>query len=205
MRCMVITACLWTGAALGCADEPMEALPPVVEATTESAPVSVDYTEWSADQTGTTAKPAYGKGCRYRAGAESVWELAADGPDDSFRLSGDAAGEVSATFEVMASGARVLSATATLERVLSGKSYYAAKGTLTMDGESWTLLDGTLCFEASVVTSTSDLAAEFSLIASRDGDGLLRTVGGTFTLASDKMATGTDLDIADEAIALDLR
>ena len=205
MRSVFMMAMMLSVTALACSDAPLTTSPDVVEPLVESAAPTVDYTEWSAEQTGTTAKPAYDKGCRYRAGEESVWQLAADGADDRLSIVGEAAGEINVVFDVVSEGASVLIAEATFERVLSGKAYYKASGTMTHEGEGWTLLDGTLCFESSVVNATGDVAAEFSLIASRESDNTLRTVGGTFILPSDKVASSTALDISDDAIALDLR
>ena len=194
--------------ALGCSDEVLEIQENVaVEPVAEEAPV-IQYVDWSEDQTGTSAKPAFGKGCRYRASVESVWELAADGADDHMTLSGEAAGEVNVSFTAHVDGSAVMVATAALQRVLSGKAYYEAEGNLSFSDapdETWSIIDGTLCFESSLMTSTTALDAEFSFIARLDGQETLRTVGGTFVLPADKMSEGTSLAISDEAIALDLR
>ena len=95
-----------------------------------------------------------------------------------------------------------------LERSLPGRAYYEATGAVTFGGDSsepWTVLDGTLCFEDKVGTATADLPGEFSLIVEQDGGGQLRTVGGTFVVSLDAIGGSDDLDIQDDAIALDLR
>jgi hypothetical protein len=192
----------------GCADEESTQDPQPVADVSEEVVVPTDYTDWSADQSGTTAKPAYGKACRYRASEESVWELAADGADDHLSVVGPSAGEVSLHLEARAAGAVSMGADVVLSRVLSGKAYYEATGTMSFDddaGQSWSVLDGTLCFASTVVGTTSPVPGEFSLIAQRDMDGEIRTVGGTFTLPADKMSPDSDLNISDDAIALDLR
>ena len=120
----------------------------------------------SAEQTGTTAKPAYDKGCRYRAGEESVWQLAADGADDRLSIVGEAAGEINVVFDVVSEGTSVLIAEATFERVLSGKAYYKASGTMTHEG-GLDLAGRHPLFESSVVNATGEVAAEFS--SSRPG------------------------------------
>ena len=178
-----------------------------VEPRVEERPV-VEYVEWSEDQTGTSAKPAFNKGCRYRASAESMWELTADGPNDLFALSGEAAGQVSLSLSARVDGVEVMGAVADLQRVLSGKAYYEASGTMSFSEastEAWTVIDGTLCFESSLVGSPTEIAAEFSLIARSPDGNALRSVGGTFVLAAEQMPEGTTFAINDDAIALDLR
>jgi hypothetical protein len=200
----VVIACCMPG----CAVEVPEPEPDVVEGVAEEVAPQTEYADWSADQLGTTAKPAYGKGCRYRFSAESVWELKADGDDDEMSVVGPAADEVSVTLAAWTGSSASMTAEVVLSRVLSGKAYYEAAGVMTFAdevGESWTVLDGTLCFSSTLVGSTADVPGEFSLIAQRDSDDEMRTVGGTFTLPADKMGVESDLNISDDAIALDLR
>jgi hypothetical protein len=201
----VVAAC-W---APGCAVEVPEPEPEVVEggSVPEDAPV-IDYSDWSANQSGTTAKPAYGKGCRYRFSPESLWELAADGNDDHLTVVGPAADEVSVTFAVVTAGVDTMTAEVVASRVLSGKAYYEAEGEMAFASaptESWTVVDGAICFSSTLVGSDVDVPGEFSLIAQRESDGEMRTVGGTFTLPADKMSPDSALNISDDAIALDLR
>ena len=197
---LLLVACT----AFACSDSPVESVPDVQDAVPVEPSVVIDYSDWSADQTGTTAKPAFGKGCRYRAGEGSVWALASDGANDRVSIFGDAAGEIVVSFEARSGGVSVFETSVTYERVLSGKAYYRGSGSITFEGEAWDVVDGTLCFESSIATSTTAVAAEFSLIASRDSGARLRTVGGTFVLPADKMGTGAELAIDDDAIALTL-
>ena len=101
----------------------------------------------------------------------------------------------------------VMVAAVTLDRVLPGKAYYQATGSLQFGSEleeTWTVVDGTLCFESTLVDATADIPGEFSLIAQKDGEETMRTVGGTFVL-SPGTASGSELSIDAMAIALDLR
>jgi len=192
----------------GCAVEEAEAEFNVTVEPTEEVLPQTDYTDWSLEQSGTTAKPGYGKGCRYRFSEESVWELQADGANDQLGLVGPAASDVNLTLTVWTGTSASMSADVVLSRVLSGKAYYEAQGAVTFSGDSadtWTVLDGTLCFASNVVGATEDIPGEFSLIAQRDADGEMRTVGGTFTLPVDNTAPDSELNISDDSIALDLR
>ncbi|MDP6946217.1 MAG: hypothetical protein QF464_18865 [Myxococcota bacterium] len=195
-------------AVTGCSDDVGEAgtqadvnaEPDVFEAT--------EYTDWSEDQTGTTAKPAFDKGCRYKAVDGELWELAADGDNDRLTLTGPATGEVNLTLYVNEGVSPVMLANVELQRTLPGKAYEQATGSLQFGeglAEFWTVIDGTLCFETSLVDATEDVAGEFSLIAEEDvGDGL-RTVGGTFTVSAAAITGSDSLNVNDQAIALDLR
>jgi len=192
----------------GCAVEEAVAESQVTVEPTEEVVSQTDYTDWSLEQSGTTAKPGYGKGCRYRFSEESVWELEADGANDQLGLMGAAASDVNLTLTVWTGASASMTADVVLSRVLSGKAYYEAQGAVTFSGDSadtWSVLDGTLCFASNVVGATQDIPGEFSLITQRDADGEIRTVGGTFTLPVDKTAADSDLNISDDSIALDLR
>lgn len=208
MRVLVWVSLLSFGVVAGCADEPLEVpTESVQEAESSEERTPTAYTDWTLEQSGTTAKPAYAKGCRYLASEESLWELPSDGENDRLTLVGSASGEVSLTLYTNVANAPVMMASVTLQRVLTGKAYYEAVGSLQFgEGleEMWTVLDGTLCFESTLVDASADVPGEFSLIAQKDGEETLRTLGGTFVL-SPGAASGAELNIDDSAIALDLR
>lgn len=195
-------------AAAGCADGPGEPVPePDASAEADTA-TPTEYTDWTGDMTGTTAKPAFGKGCRYKAVGGEVWKLPADGSNDRLTLVGPASGPVTLTLYVIEGLNPMMLATVDLERTLTGKAYYKATGPIQFGAglaEMWTVVDGTLCFESSLVDATTDIAGEFSLIAEEDGGTGLRTVGGTFTVAVAAITGSDSLNVNDQSITLDLQ
>jgi hypothetical protein len=102
----------------------------------------------------------------------------------------------------------VMLATVTLQRSLPGKAYYEAIGGLQFGtdlSETWTVIDGTLCFEVSLVDATEDVHGEFSFIAEEDAGSGLRTVGGTFTVSAAAITGSDPLNINDQSVALDIQ
>lgn len=228
MRCTCIAIAALSLIAVGCSDSPAEGDAGVDSPGEDNVTQSVDFTDWPLGTTGTMSKPKYGQGCRYKAVDGELWELAADGDNDRLTLLEPVADEVNLTLYAMAGTASVMLANVEFQqRHLPGKAYYEATGSLQFGeglAETWTVLDGTLCFQHKVlerscvqevdcpsgqpcvanVCATGDIAGEFSLIAQEDGGEGLRTVGGTFTLSEDAISGSDLLNVNDDAIALQI-
>ena len=201
--CMFIS--MWAFLSLGCGDDASAVSGGADAGMTDREGDAVAYTDWSEDMTGTTAKPAYGR-CRYRAVDSEVWSWPVDGDNDRLTLTGAASGEVALSLYALDGASSVMLANVSLQRVLSGKAYYEAVGDVQFGealSDTWTVVDGTVCFETSLVNATGDVPGEFSLIAEQSG--ALRTIGGTFTLAADAINGSDALNINDQAIGLDIR
>lgn len=166
--------------------------------------VETEYTDWPPVGA-TTALPAYGKGCRYRAVEGSLFESATNGaPNDELTLAGPVDGPASAAISVRDADGLVLEASVDFaDRTLPKKGFHEASGTATWGAEgahSGTIVHGAICFADQLVPD-EDVDGEFSLIL-EDSAGVYHTVGGAFELPGEAV-TGAD-PIAVDAGALDI-
>ena len=171
--------------------------------------VETEYIDWPLTDQGTIKKPVYGTGCRYLAVDGDLWESATNGKlDDSLTLAGAVEGPV--TLDVLVHDVEGLVLDASIGELtvsLQGKAYYQGAGTATFGRDpevSGAVVDAAICMQTKLIPG-EDSIGELSLIV-EDAGGAYHSVGGTFTISGDAIASGDPIDVsASGAIDIDLR
>ncbi len=194
------TVVAWAAAALlGCDAGGGEATPtaPDASGSAKGSPA----TAWPVTDA-TVKTPAYGVSCRLAV--DDVVTVASNGAaDDALTLSAPASGPATLSLTVTGAGG-TFEAQVTAARALLGKSYREATGTASLGGQSWTVVDGTLCFAEKLATGQA-VEGELSLILARP-EGGHQSVAGTFTLPGAAVDAGSDpTTVAATALDVDLR